>query len=283
MKAAILNQGPAQWAFEEHANKLADALWLEVVEEPTDYNYVLGWSSDGPPAGRMFISWQGIQAAADKRIQAKLYNEHQVPCPRSLLFADETSLRDFLRRESESEWVLKYPIACGATGHRLISNEAPIPADWPKPFLLQQFIRLENPEVYRAYGVAGELFGWNARRFPKGTKPSPWVAHAQGARYVHFGTVPPETARAARLALQATGLWSSFGVVDLMQTSDGEWLVLEIGTDGVVNHVDRDFDSPALTEEINRRLAEAFWQPYEQKPWGKGPWRPRTQLVTPAT
>lgn len=275
MNAVILNQGVGQWAFEEHASNMADVLWLEVSSEPAECDYVLGWDGQQPPAGELFIPWSGIQAAADKRIQARLYQEHSVPCPRSLLFTDEKELCHFLAGESHVEWVLKYPVACGASGHRLIKADSPIPADWPEPFLLQQFIRLENPEVYRAYCVEGEFFGWNARRFPAGTKPSPWVAHAQGARYVHFGKVPAKAEAAARAALQAVGLLESFGVVDLLQSPEGEWLVLEVGTDGVVNHVDRDFDSEELHEELNRRLAEAFWRRSEKKPWGEGNWRLR--------
>jgi hypothetical protein len=65
-------------------------------------------------------------------------------------------------------------------------------------------------------------------------------------------------------------LVDSFGAVDLLPGKEG-WLVLEIGTDGVVNHVDRDFDNAGLTDELERRLATAFLKDLP-KPWGAGPW-----------
>lgn len=119
---------------------------------------------------------------------------------------------------------------------------------------------MERPEVYRTYGAAGEIFGWVARKYPEGTKPSPWVAHARGARYERAGTLPDEARKAARVALAATGLLNSFGCADLIRKASGEWVVLEVGTDGLYNHVDRDVGDSDLENELNRRLAEAFWQ-----------------------
>jgi hypothetical protein len=121
-------------------------------------------------------------------------------------------------------------------------------------------VRLERPEVYRIFCAAGELFGWVARRFPEGAKVSPWVAHARGARYVRSGDPPSAVADAARRALVATGLWDSFGCVDLLRKPIDEWLVLEVGTDGLFNHVDRDVGDPALAHELDRRVADAFWR-----------------------
>src|SRR5687767_6665871 len=88
----------------------------------------------------------------------------------------------------------------------------------------------------RTYCAAGEMFGWVARRFPEGTRVSPWVAHARGARYVRLGNPPFEACEAARRALLATQLWDSFGCVDLLRKLSGEWVVLEVGTDGLFNH-----------------------------------------------
>ena len=141
--------------------------------------------------------------------------------------------------------------------------------------MVQEFVRLEQPEVYRLYCVGGELFGWNARRYPPGVKASPWVAHAQGARYVHLGTPTDAAAAGATAALKAAGLFGSFGIVDLLPHQN-RWLVLEVGTDGLFNHVDRDFDNPSLAQELDRRLAEAFWKPIGYQPWGAGPWHPQT-------
>jgi hypothetical protein len=142
--------------------------------------------------------------------------------------------------------------------------------------VVQEFLRLETPEVYRLYGIGGETFGWNVRRFPAEVKPSPWVAHARGARYADAGPAPVEAEQQARSALAAAGLLASFGCVDLLRTEQGRWVVLEVGTDGMFNHVDRDLGLPALEEEIDRRLAEAFWARIGVRPWGTGSWKRRT-------
>jgi glutathione synthase/RimK-type ligase-like ATP-grasp enzyme len=273
MTATILNTGPGAWAFEEHAIKLSAVLWLDVCSEPAEKNYLLGWADTVPPRGKSFIPWPGIQIAADKRTQAKLFRDANVPMPQTELLETESEVREFLKANRSREWVLKYPLGCGASGHCLLTADAAIKTDWPKPYVVQEFIRLSSPEVYRLYCVDGHWFGWNARRFPAGVKPSPWVAHARGARYVHLGASPPEATAAAQTALEASGLKASFGVVDLIRR-ENTWLVLEIGTDGVANHVDRDFDSPALTNELDERLAMAFWKGFPL-PWS-GAWRRRS-------
>ena len=104
------------------------------------------------------------------------------------------------------------------------------------------------------------MFGWVARRFPAGSKPSPWVAHARGARYVKLDKAPGEAGEAAKLALVATGLWDSFGCVDLLCKPTGEWVVLEVGTDGLVNHVDRDVGDTLFERQIEERITAAFWR-----------------------
>jgi hypothetical protein len=56
----------------------------------------------------------------------------------------------------------------------------------------------------------------------------------------------------------AAGLLGSFGGVDLLCRPSGEWLVLEVGTDGMFNHIDRDLGLPALESEIQQRVADPF-------------------------
>jgi len=270
----IINQGNGSWAFEEHAERLASALWLEIVDRPRDRNFVLGWERKTPPSGDLFIPWEGIHFASDKRLQAEAFNRAGVPMPATVLLDNLAAVRTFLATNDSKRWVLKYPTSCGASGHRFLNLETTIPADWPTPFVVQEFIESPQPEVYRLYGVAGELFGWNARRFPAGVKPSPWVAHARGARYCHLAAAPKAAMDAAKGALSVAGLMQSFGAVDLLSDGRG-WLVLEVGTDGVHNHVDRDFENPSLEAELNRRLAEAFWHFTADKPWGRFGWRPR--------
>ena len=234
----------------------------------------MAWDRPEPPAGRSFVPWDAMQMAADKRLQAQAFRQAAVSIPRTELLADQSALQELLSSNRSCEWALKYPVACGGAGHRLVTADSAIREDWPLPFVLQEFIRLPQPEVYRVYCVDGELFGWNARRYPPGVKASPWVAHAQGARYVHLGTPPAEAAAVATAALKATGLFGSFGIVDLLSHED-RWLVLEIGSDGLFNHVDRDFDNPALALELERRLAEAFWKPIGPPPWKGTAWHPQ--------
>ncbi len=145
-----------------------------------------------------------------------------------------------LAEEPTREWCLKFPTGCGASGHRRLVPGMALPKGWPLPLLVQEFIRLDRPEVYRTYAAGGELFGWVVRRFPDGITPSPWVAHARGARYAVAGEASVTALAAARLALEATGLLGAFGCVDLLRRPSGEWIVLEVGTDGMFNHVDRD-------------------------------------------
>jgi hypothetical protein len=66
--------------------------------------------------------------------------------------------------------------------------------------------------------------------------------------------------KAAKSALKATGLWNTFGCVDLLQRPTGAWVVLEVGTDGLANHVDREIGDPDLETEMNQRTAESFWK-----------------------
>lgn len=256
---AILNAGPGAWAFEEHAHRLARVLEIEVRETPADYSYLLGWDEPGPPPCReLFIPYAAIQVASDKRLQAELFAGAGVPTPETRLLASAGEVEALRSSQPEREWVVKYPTGCGASGHRLLRSGIPLPDEWPRPYVVQEFIRMPAPEVYRLYGVGGKTFGWNVRRFPAGARSSPWVAHAQGARYADAGAPPREAELAARAALTATGLLSSFGCADLLRAAAGRWLVLEVGTDGLFNHVDRDLGLPLLEAELDARLAEAF-------------------------
>lgn len=257
MKAAVLNAGESAWIFEEHARHMAQVLGVSVQETPADFNYVLGWDKNIPLSGESFIPLEAIRFASDKRLLVQCFAQNNVATPRTVLLNEETEVRDFLGENREAEWVLKWPTGCGATGHRLVANDSAIPNDWPRPFIVQRFIRLDKPEVFRLYAVDGETFGWNARRFPDGAK-SPFVAHAQGARYEYVGKVPPEAEAQARRAMQATKMLSSFGCADLMRDQNGNWLVLEVGIDGIWTHVDRDIKVGGIEAEIDRRLAAAF-------------------------
>lgn len=58
--------------------------------------------------------------------------------------------------------------------------------------------------------------------------------------------------------LAAADLLNSFGCVELLRSFAGEWLVLEVNTDGIAAVVDRDIGIPGIPEELDQRLAAAF-------------------------
>lgn len=222
MKVAVLDSGGGAWVFESLARELSRALGVvPLVETPTERNYLLAWDGNIAPAGESFIPFSSIEVATDKRLIARAFEQEAVPCPTTLLL-DETELEAFLQRESSRRWLLKFPTGCGGTGHRFIEIGDQVPADWPGPLVVQEFISMNRPEVFRLYGVAGELFGANARRCSE-QAPSVFVAHARGARY-EAAELPEDAFRVARSALEATGLFDSFGCVDLLLDTNNRWL-----------------------------------------------------------
>lgn len=259
--AVVLNAEPDAWVFAEQAQRLSRALSIPIAQMPAAFNYVLGWDENQPLSrGRSFIPFEAIKIASDKRRLAELFLRKGVPTPTTHLFEDRDDVVKLLERDRSREWCLKWPTSCGASGHRLIGAGMSIPDDWPRPYMVQEFIRLENPAVFRTYAAGGELFGWNVRKFPAGTRQSEWVAHARGARYWILDEAPPEALAVARAALDAAGLCASFGCVDLLQRPNGEWLVLEVGTDGIHNHVDREVGDVVFEKELADRVAGAFWR-----------------------
>lgn len=263
----VLNGGNAGWAFESIASQLGALLGVDVTTKPRRYNYVLQMDCESLPSTcASFVPMEAIHLAADKRLLAAVFNREKVSTPTTKLFTNFQSALEFVRGHADKQWCLKYPTSCGANGHRMLSTTDTEPSNWPQPFVLQEFIQMPQPEVYRTYGAGGEIFGWVARRFPVGRKTSPWVAHAGGARYVNLKHLPEEAGRVACYALKVTGLLDSFGCVDLLQKPDGSWVALEVGTDGLVNHVDRDIGDAEFEQELNKRIAAAFWRAANQFP-----------------
>lgn len=254
--AAVLSEGPDAWIFEPLAERLSQVLGWPIVSSPSRLNYVLAW--EGAEVANSFVPFEAMRIASDKRLVAHAFSISQVPTPETLLPESEHDLQQVLALRSHEEWVLKWPTGCGGVGHRIIASGDEVPPNWPRPFVLQKFIRLERPEVFRLYAVGGELFGWNVRRFTSGASASPFVAHARGARYEDAGEAPAEAEAVARAALRSCELLGSFGCADLMRDSAGRWLALEVNTDGVFQHVDRDVPE-AIAREIEDRLARAIW------------------------
>ena len=260
--ACVLNSGVSAWAFEPLAQQLALALGVEISTTPRSYNYVLGVERElAPGPRRSFVDAETIERAGDKRLLATAFTKAGVPTPATRLFEDLEAARSFVAHAS-GEWCLKYPIGSGARGHRLFTAETILPPEWPTPYVVQEFVRLERPEVYRTYAASGTLFGWLARRYTEG-RGSPWVAHARGAHWVTLPRAPEEALSAAKAALEATDLLETFGCVDLLQHPDGSWLVLEVGTDGIFNHVDRDLGDPSFEAELMAKIRDSFWRRFE--------------------
>ena len=269
----ILCAGPSRWVFEDLASDLSSILWVDVVEKPRTYNYVLSLP-ESCEFGTIdsFIPADAVAIAADKRLVAQRFASGAVPTPETTICRSVEELKNFAIARSDKQWCLKYPTGIGATGHRLFTPDVSLPPDWPQPFVLQEFIELSRPEVYRTYCAGGSIFGWVVRRHPDETSTDPWVAHAKGARYERCGDIPAEAARAAKAAFIATSLLHSFGCADLLNSPTKGWIVLEVGTDGIFNHVDRDIGISQLKNEIDRRIAEAFWSDVSVPPWGMGAW-----------
>jgi glutathione synthase/RimK-type ligase-like ATP-grasp enzyme len=259
-RAVIWNSGAGAWMFQEFAGQLSQAWDVPVSEKPGAFNYLLNCELDSVIIlkQKLFIPWDAIIMAADKRLQAAAFRQGQVPIPETHIVPNFQDCQAIIQERTEKEWCLKFPTACGAAGHRLLEARSVEPKKWPKPYLVQEFIRLKRPEVYRTYVAGGDLFGWVVRRFPSPVISSPWVAHARGARYETLGQAPELANAAARLALKAVGLWDSFGCADLIQTEQGQWLVLEVGTDGLYTHVDRDVGDPRLAQELLHRVKTVF-------------------------
>jgi glutathione synthase/RimK-type ligase-like ATP-grasp enzyme len=268
MRAGILNAGKGSWAFSELAEQLAAALWVDVVTSPADFNYVLFEEPGAETAHASFIPRHGVDVAADKRTQTQMFAAALVPMPETVLLESPEDVARFVARRRDRRWVLKYPIGCGAAGHRIVTADMVMRDDWPRPFIVQAFIEMDDPAVYRIYGAGGELFGWNVRRFgSSSSRRSPFVAHATGASYELKGQPPARAADVARQALTAAGLSESFGCVDLLR-SGPDWLVIEVGTDGFYNYVDREVPEPLATE-LDRQIAIAVWAWIgEPHPWG---------------
>lgn len=260
-QCCILNAGAGSWAFEPLANQLSAGIGVDVSDQPRQFNYLLHVEDQTVArACKSFIPLEAIQFASDKRLLAATFNEHGIRTPTTLLLGEFEEAKQFVRSNGNKRWCLKYPTSCGASGHRMLRESDSEPPNWPKPFIVQEFISLTTPEVYRTYCAGAEVFGWLVRRFPKGTKSSPWVAHAQGARYENLQEIPKNAFQLAEEAFRVAMLWNAFGCVDLIRGPNEEWLVLEVGTDGLFNHVDRDLGDTEFEKILLQRIANAFWQ-----------------------
>jgi predicted ATP-grasp superfamily ATP-dependent carboligase len=275
MLPIILNQSEGKWAFENLAQMLSQSLWVDISENAGNLNYILCTDTELIDNNlNSFIPLNSINIASDKREIEKRFESAGVARPKTLIFESSQEVELLLETHENNSWILKYPTGCGGIHHRIIQSVSEIPENWPQPFLIQEFIVAIQPAVYRFYCVDSNLFGFNARKFSDPEISTPWVSHANGARYNYEEIPNQEAIEVAKAALIATGLYYSFGVVDLVKDISGNWYALEVGTDGIYNHVDRDLENDTLLDELNERLAIAFWKRLGTPPWGKN-WKYR--------
>jgi hypothetical protein len=161
----VLDSGHGAWAFEPLAVQLSSSLGVDVADEPRRFNYLLHVECNDTLIGcAVFIPAEAIRLASDKRPLAAVFREYGVPTPQTQLIDTFDEVRAFVRDHSGDQWCLNYPTSCAASGHKLITPAAAEPPGWPRPFIVQEFVRLERPDVYRMLCAAGELFGWVVRR-----------------------------------------------------------------------------------------------------------------------
>lgn len=142
-QCCVVNGGNGAWAFEPLATQLSASLGIPVSGEPREFNYLLCLeNADLTGEFTNFIPLESIRLASDKRLLASLFNKLNVPTPRTVLLNEFTDVLSFVRTHSMQGWCLKYPTSCGANGHRLLTVDAAEPANWPRPFVVQEFIRL---------------------------------------------------------------------------------------------------------------------------------------------
>lgn len=256
----ILNAKSGGWAFEELAQQLGEMLNIPVVESPLAKNYVLYWPEENLDLvyHKSFIPIDAILLASDKRKQAQFFARYSIPTPQTILLDSREAVQTFIANNPQHQWCLKYPTSCGAGGHKIIDRIDEVPESWPTPYIVQEFIKMNAPEVYRLYCAGGDIFGWNVRKFKQDRISSPWVARAQGAVYdlPHTSIFPP--VELAKSVFLKTQLLNSFGCVDLIRRESGEWLVLEIGTDGLFNYVDRSLGIPDVENTVKTKITQAF-------------------------
>jgi glutathione synthase/RimK-type ligase-like ATP-grasp enzyme len=264
--AAILHTGPWKRVFGQFPEYLSQLTGLPVTEadDRLDFAYLASWDPVRPPSCPTYIPYESILLVHDKRRQARAFLEGGVVVPETHLLDSVERLAAFHEQRRDKEWVLKWPVGCSGMGHQMLDSNVQITPFWQPPFLVQEFIRLERPEVYRLYAADGETFGWVVRRSPPGGTGSPWVSYSHGAEVELFEAPPEGVIPEVLRALRATGLQESFGAVDLIQSPQGQWLVLEVNTDGIFNYVARDVPVPELKGLLDYHVHQSFQKHLER-------------------
>jgi len=252
MEKYIYLKDSDEWAFGHLAEKLSRYLQCPITNTPVGKCYVL---SEPEIPIDSYIPLNCINISSDKRLMESCFSNYNVARPATYILENEDEISKVLA--SGDEYLLKYPTSCGANGHYMVSLPFKSKKGWPKPYLLQKFIRVRAPKVYRLYCVSGLAVGSNVRKFD-GDTDKILVAHAQGAKYSFDESVDALGIKMGLQAINSVGLGKSFGVVDLVKDIHGNWLVLEIGTDGIYNIVDRDYSNEQFDALLHSKIAESF-------------------------
>ena len=152
-ECVVLNAGFGAWAFQELATNLSELLNIEISDLPAKYNYVLSWEEEDLDIAQSFIPFASIKLASDKRLQAQVFNQNSIPTPETHLIDTFQDVVNFINN-SQGQWCLKYSSGCGGAGHKLINRSEDIPQKWLQPYVVQRFIDLNEPKVYRIYGTS---------------------------------------------------------------------------------------------------------------------------------
>jgi hypothetical protein len=259
-RGAILHRGPYQRLFGNFPERMARVLDVPITDDDSDVDlgFVLAWDDKTPPRCPTFIPFETVASVHDKREQVRRMVAYGVSLPESHLFNDFEELKRFVAGHGDRRWLLKFPSATSGTGHQVVTPETRVTPLWSAPYLLQEFIALEDPCVYRLYGIAGEIFGFNVRRFSDGEAKQPIVSLSTGAHYELAGTPPKAAVEETRRALESVDLLRSFGCVDFLLLPGGDVRVVEVNTDGLYQYVLRVPMLPTLEAELDERFRAAF-------------------------
>jgi glutathione synthase/RimK-type ligase-like ATP-grasp enzyme len=255
LRKNILLRPEDAWAFGPLAEKLSRHIGCPISADENCFSYVL--SKPAHPTIASYNALAGLEIAADKRLIERAFARNGIPRPQTWLLNIEAEVTALVIGEPAGSYLLKYPTACGSVNHYLLHGSFTAKKNWPTPYLVQEYIRQKINRVYRVYCVGGESVGSNVRRFTSDSK-SVLVAHALGARYFFDDPVDADGVRIAESAVRAVALENGFCVVDMLKDDQDRWYVLEVGSDGIHNIVDRDYGNDGFDEVLQARIGEHF-------------------------
>lgn len=244
------------------------------------------------PKAESMVSFTVQDLCWDKFATQERLAARGLPMPATLVTADPTELRDFVKRHEYV--ILKERFACGGqsdlvlwledgevygdcASHRYrmqFTDGGPRRLDgevmrYPAPFHAQRMVgtvqarRFTPGQTLRAYIINNEVRFWTERYREHYTRPSDWIVDVGlGARYRFVLNISEETRKLALRAAEVVG--ARIAVVDLVRTSSQGSMVLEVTTDGHHMLIDRQFKQiPEYRDffDLDRYIARAIIKP----------------------